>query len=577
MKYPTTGDLGQSYKVTRKAPLDGRLVQNTILDLTNPASFGASSLQEYRYKGIIVAVVEDKTSNNGIYILKGNNPNELSSWEKIGLPELESNDGSDYYLDYNNGNPQWKKVVTPKEISSLSDLEDVDLGSMSGKDGYVLKYDESSGKWIASLDEKGSESGIDISYEPTITAQTPGAYEIGTLNIDGDETIIYGKDLIGSGSGGECVTTASINYNKLFDDTASGGLNLQERHDMGFLERSSFSHNGQSGVIPPNTSYESIFRKMFCGVTASVTGNLNYSTTWDGTSKSYNNNVSPVANPTGAVLKYSIGTNSSAGSNWMNYSGSSITATNVSETPKYIWFKSVYTDGTDTAESSAAKGTFTISKRPSTITPTTSKNTYTIGETLVLGTPTISNIASNVSPTASDIQNEVTYNIQNNSTLNTVGNINITISNISYLNSTYPNYNFSSGSNTITVYPVIQYKTLLDSDWCNYLTSYSAYNSGTYSSSLSTYQVSKNSPANSYMLPLISQKVPTSNNFKLRIKKPYHLANTKYDFDTPNNNWKAVAATAFTEFNLISSSGDYNEYQYIGNDVATPLAITIEK
>lgn len=570
MKYinEITESIGHTYEVTRSAPFDARLVQSSINDLYSSSAFVVDDLgDDYRYEGMLVTVVGDQDStNDGVYILdKWSERNNSKGWTKlIGLPTRSQGDTEDdYVLEYDSttGKFNW---VNKKIPQNLGDLSDVSINNPDGDD--VLTWDYTENKWVA----KPASSGGSV---VTFTASMSAGTKIGTITIDGQSTDIYAP----AGGGGSAVTTASINYNKLFDDTASGGLNLQERHDMGFLERSSFSHNGQSGVIPPNTSYESIFRKMFCGVTASVTGNLNYSTTWDGTSKSYNNNVSPVANPTGAVLKYSIGTNSSAGSNWMNYSGSSITATNVSETPKYIWFKSVYTDGTDTAESSVAKGTFTISKRPSTITPTTSKNTYTIGETLVLGTPTISNIASNVSPTASDIQNEVTYNIQNNSTLNTVGNINITVSNISYLNSTYPNYNFSSGSNTITVYPVIQYKTLLDSDWCNYLTSYSTYNSGTYSSSLSTYQVSKNSPANSYMLPLISQKVPTSNNFKLRIKKPYHLANTKYDFDTPNNNWKAVAATAFTEFNLISSSGDYNEYQYIGNDVATPLAITIEK
>lgn len=83
-KYTYTATNDNSWLVSIDRPLDIRTVQSYKTDLIDYSKFGSEDpYVDYRYQGMVVVVVDDTEDNNGIYWLKGKDPNVLSSWEKL--------------------------------------------------------------------------------------------------------------------------------------------------------------------------------------------------------------------------------------------------------------------------------------------------------------------------------------------------------------------------------------------------------------------------------------------------------------------------------------------------------------
>jgi hypothetical protein len=77
--FPFSGN----FEIRYATPLDTRLVANTTQDLTNPDYWKSRDGSFYTYKGMAVSVWNDTETNNGIYILKDNNFQDISNWIKI--------------------------------------------------------------------------------------------------------------------------------------------------------------------------------------------------------------------------------------------------------------------------------------------------------------------------------------------------------------------------------------------------------------------------------------------------------------------------------------------------------------
>ena len=72
--------IATNYEVKRNAPFDARMLRGTKADLTNPDSWESPVTM---YAGMIVAVVNDSESNNGVYILKRLPFTASTNWEKL--------------------------------------------------------------------------------------------------------------------------------------------------------------------------------------------------------------------------------------------------------------------------------------------------------------------------------------------------------------------------------------------------------------------------------------------------------------------------------------------------------------
>lgn len=82
--------ISANFETRIAAPLDARLVANTINDLTNESYWLSGDSNTYLYNGIAVAVWNDG-DNNGVYILTDeSNYQDINSWLKIGSPEYGS-------------------------------------------------------------------------------------------------------------------------------------------------------------------------------------------------------------------------------------------------------------------------------------------------------------------------------------------------------------------------------------------------------------------------------------------------------------------------------------------------------
>lgn len=82
--------ISSNFEVRISAPLDARLVANTISDLTSDSYWMSGDSNTYLYNGIAVAVWNDG-DNNGIYILTDEtNYQNINSWLKIGSSEYGS-------------------------------------------------------------------------------------------------------------------------------------------------------------------------------------------------------------------------------------------------------------------------------------------------------------------------------------------------------------------------------------------------------------------------------------------------------------------------------------------------------
>lgn len=94
-----TFNFSANFEPLNKAPLDARLVVATKAGLIDPSTWKDSSNLVWLYKGIVVSVTSDpSTDNNGIYFLTDETQyTNYSYWTKIGAspgPTLLSFDGS---------------------------------------------------------------------------------------------------------------------------------------------------------------------------------------------------------------------------------------------------------------------------------------------------------------------------------------------------------------------------------------------------------------------------------------------------------------------------------------------------
>jgi len=78
-------NFASNFEVLTKAPLDARLVVATKADLIDPSIWKDTNSNIWLYKGIVVSVTSDtSTENNGLYFLTDeNNYTNYSYWSKI--------------------------------------------------------------------------------------------------------------------------------------------------------------------------------------------------------------------------------------------------------------------------------------------------------------------------------------------------------------------------------------------------------------------------------------------------------------------------------------------------------------
>jgi hypothetical protein len=80
-----TFNFAANFEVLTKAPLDARLVVDTKANLISPAIWQDPGTNVWLYKGIVVSVVSDpSTENNGLYFLTDETTyTNYSSWVKV--------------------------------------------------------------------------------------------------------------------------------------------------------------------------------------------------------------------------------------------------------------------------------------------------------------------------------------------------------------------------------------------------------------------------------------------------------------------------------------------------------------
>lgn len=118
-----TFNFAANFEVLNKAPLDSRIVVDTIGDLTSPTVWEDSNNNIWLYKGIVVSVVSDPSiSNNGLYFLKDDiNYDDINSWLKVNsLDNIDASGTSSVTFQLHNGD---NGVVLKDASGNLEILE----------------------------------------------------------------------------------------------------------------------------------------------------------------------------------------------------------------------------------------------------------------------------------------------------------------------------------------------------------------------------------------------------------------------------------------------------------------------
>jgi hypothetical protein len=79
-------DFSNNFEVRARAPLDAKMLVETVADLVDPTQWSPNSSpsEEWTYVGMIVSVYDDPApSNNGIYRLKDTDYTIPGNWEKL--------------------------------------------------------------------------------------------------------------------------------------------------------------------------------------------------------------------------------------------------------------------------------------------------------------------------------------------------------------------------------------------------------------------------------------------------------------------------------------------------------------
>jgi len=135
------------------APLDPRLVANTISNLTDIEYWKSGDNNIYLYKGIAVSVWNDIPDNNGIYILIDNDYTNFNNWLRVsGSGGLVKFDDSDT-ISFTQSGETYSAFINTDSIT-VSNLKTVD-GSATAS--YLLSNDGLGNfKWVEPIPSEGS-------------------------------------------------------------------------------------------------------------------------------------------------------------------------------------------------------------------------------------------------------------------------------------------------------------------------------------------------------------------------------------------------------------------------------------
>lgn len=129
-----------------------------------------------------------------------------NSSKNISLPETDPYDTARTPTSHTHGQITNDGKITSTSVSlasgdslvfvDYSDSSKIKKTSITFDGSTTTKYLSQAGTWVS------VPSQTTVSYTPTVTSSTTGAYVIGTLTINGSDTTIYGKDTTSSGGGG---------------------------------------------------------------------------------------------------------------------------------------------------------------------------------------------------------------------------------------------------------------------------------------------------------------------------------------------------------------------------------------
>ena len=147
--FPISGN----FETRIAAPLDPRLVANTISNLTDIEYWKSGDNNVYLYKGIAVSVWNDIPDNNGIYILIDNDYTNFNNWLRVsGSGGLVKFDDSDT-ISFTQSGETYSAFINTDSIT-VSNLKTVD-GSATAS--YLLSNDGLGNfKWVEPIPSEGS-------------------------------------------------------------------------------------------------------------------------------------------------------------------------------------------------------------------------------------------------------------------------------------------------------------------------------------------------------------------------------------------------------------------------------------
>jgi hypothetical protein len=162
--FPISGN----FETRIAAPLDTRLVANTISNLTDIEYWKSGDNNVYLYKGIAVSVWNDDPDNNGIYILTNDVYTDIENWLKVsGSNQVGTivNFEDTETIGFTQSGDTYSSLIRPDSITS-SLLNTVE--GFGATAGYLLSNDGLGNfKWL-----DPSVSDATITVEDYLTGQT---------------------------------------------------------------------------------------------------------------------------------------------------------------------------------------------------------------------------------------------------------------------------------------------------------------------------------------------------------------------------------------------------------------------
>lgn len=144
----TFGDssFAANFEPKKAAPLDARTVVNTKAELLLLATWNSGDGNSYTYKGMLVAVINDPTSNNnGVYRLTDADYTSVSSWALIGTwgsivgNITEQTDLTDRIIALHNDNFTYNEIY--KDLTIPTHQQMTVLGELDNSHGFNIDMD----------------------------------------------------------------------------------------------------------------------------------------------------------------------------------------------------------------------------------------------------------------------------------------------------------------------------------------------------------------------------------------------------------------------------------------------------